>query len=159
MSTNPLVVRNPSTVCPRFRCISAHFLVFVMTQKKSMSYGDLIHPSIPLYKQPFVRYSSVLADTSYVYKLSSKYFMKTDARHMLLKGVNKFLPVHSTILDQIGQNSVQTSILYGRAYMKFYLHLPHSYQMWISFRTGDVNKNLFHKNEPTKCHSSCSDIN
>jgi hypothetical protein len=80
--------------------------------------------------------------------------------HMSLKGVNKFLPVHSTILDQNGQNSEQTSIFYRRAYIKFYLHLLHFYQMWISFSTGVVNENwCFTKNKPTKCHTSCSDIN
>lgn len=77
---------------------------------------------------------------------------------MSLNDVNKFLPVHSTILDQNGRNSVQTSILYWRAYMKFYLHLLHFYQTWINFSTGHVNKNwLFHKNQPIKCHTSCRD--
>lgn len=99
------------------------------------------HPSIPLYKQPSVRYSQLWQTQALFTSCPASVSWKVTPWHVLLKDVIKFLPVYSTILDQIGWNLVQTSILYWRAYMKFYLHLLHFYQMWLGFSTGHVNEN------------------
>lgn len=111
------------------------------------------HPSIPCISNHQFWHTQILFTSR-----QASVSLKQTPWHVLLKGVYKLLPVHSTILDQYGRNSVQTSILYWRAHMKFYLHLLHFYQRWINFSTGDVNKNLlFHKNQPIKRHTSCSD--
>lgn len=133
--TISLLERNPSTVCSRFHCIFAHFLVFINDTKEEHIIWKP-HPSIPCISNHQFWHTQVLFTSC-----QASVSLKQTPWHVLLRGVYKFLPVHSTILDQYGWNSVQTSILYWRAYMKFYLHLLHFYQMWINFSTKMSTKN------------------